>query len=117
MIPRLLATTDWIFENASKIAPGKPEDRIGTGIFLILDPDLLRRVEEEADVIIIAATSSRDTREKAPFLGPSSVPAVGVETSFEIVSVLKGEKFLKKIVFHHLRLRNQMTWLPAALAR
>ena len=60
------------------------------------------KLTEEADVIIIATpTSSRDTREKTTFPGQSSVPAVGVETSFEILSVLKGEKNLKKVVFHH----------------
>ena len=71
------------------------------------------KLTEEADVIIIATpTSSRDTSEKTTFPGQSSVAAVGVETTFDILSVLKGEKGLKTIVFHHLRAEKPNEEMP-----
>jgi hypothetical protein len=62
------------------------------------------KLSEKADLIVIATpVAVRDTSEKTSFPGQSLVSAIGVETSFEVLSVLKGEKSLKKIVLHHLR--------------
>jgi hypothetical protein len=72
------------------------------------------KLTQEADVIVIATpNSSRDTREQTTFPGQSLVPAVGVETSFEILSVFKGEKSLKKMVFHHLRAEKPNDMVPS----
>jgi hypothetical protein len=70
----------------------------------------------EADVVVIATpTDNQDAKEPAAFPnmqrtgadGKSApVPAVGVETKFEVQAVLKGEKGekeLKTFIFYHLR--------------
>jgi hypothetical protein len=67
-----------------------------------------------ADLVVIAtATAARDTKEPAVLPGVSRagadgklapVPAVGVETTFKVEAVLKGEaKDLKEFVVYHLR--------------
>jgi hypothetical protein len=67
----------------------------------------------EADAVVIATpTENQDTKEPTVFPnmqrtgadGKSApVPAVGVETKFEVQAILKGEKKLKTFVFYHLR--------------
>jgi hypothetical protein len=71
------------------------------------------KLTAEADVIVIGTPISvRDTVEKTTVpglqgVGPDNVgrpiPAIGVETTFELLAVLKGEKSMKKLAFHHLR--------------
>ena len=65
----------------------------------------------EAEVVVIAApTAVRDTPERAdlPFIAPA-MKAIGVETTFEVVALLKGELRAQKdqpknLVLHHYRL-------------
>jgi hypothetical protein len=62
-----------------------------------------KELAAQADLIVIATPiSSRDTREKTqiPVL---KIPAIGVETKFEVLAVLKGRKDLKTFAFFHLR--------------
>ena len=67
-----------------------------------------------ADLVVIATpTATRDTKEPAVVPGvnragpdgqPAPVAAVGVETTFKVEAVLKGEaKDLKEFVLYHLR--------------
>jgi hypothetical protein len=71
------------------------------------------RLTKEADLIVIATPNSvRDTSERTmvPNIGElstnnvySPIPAIGVETGFEVLSALKGEARTNTFVFHHLR--------------
>lgn len=71
------------------------------------------KLTAQADVIVIATpTDVRDTQEKTTLPGLARVsrdnvsrpiPAVGIETTFEVLSVLKGNPNLKKLVLYHLR--------------
>ncbi len=66
-----------------------------------------------ADLVVIATpVAVRDTQEKTTLPGIQRsgadnighpIPAIGIETSFEILSVLKGDQSIKKILFYHLR--------------
>ncbi len=72
------------------------------------------RLTKEADLIVIATpTAVRDTTERTTFPDlvrvdtnniRSPVSAIGVETTFETLSVLKGNTNTTTFVFHHLRL-------------
>jgi hypothetical protein len=72
-----------------------------------------KELTAEADAVIIATpTENQDAKDPTVFPnmqrtgadGKSApVPAVGVETKFEVQAVLKGEKELKTFVFYHLR--------------
>ena len=71
------------------------------------------RLTKEADMIVIAVPlSTRDTAEKTTLPGlwhvdtnkvRSLIPAIGVETTFMTLAVLKGDANATKLVFHHLR--------------
>jgi hypothetical protein len=71
------------------------------------------RLTKEADLIVIAVPlSTRDTAEKTTLPGiwhvdtnnvRSLIPAIGVETTFTALAVLKGDANTTKVVFHHLR--------------
>ena len=71
------------------------------------------KLTKEADLIVIATpTNVRDTEEEATLpniwlIGDGGenrpIPAIGVETTFDVSSVLKGRNDTKTIVFHHLR--------------
>ena len=80
------------------------------------------RLRKEADLIVIATPISvRDTAERTTFpdvvrvdandtnafarslMPPNLIPAIGVEATFEVLSVLKGVASGKTFVFHHLR--------------
>jgi hypothetical protein len=80
-----------------------------------------------ADLVAIAtATASRDTKEPAVVPGvsrsgadgkPAPVAAVGVETTFKVDAVLKGEaKDLKEFVVYHLREPDAQAQAPAVNA-
>lgn len=63
---------------------------------------------KEADLIIIATpVAVRDTGEKTAFPGIRNdnrpVPAISMETSFDVLATLKGKEETKKIVLHHFR--------------
>ena len=70
------------------------------------------KLTQEADLIVVATpVSVRDTAEKTTIPGIQRtgadnvgrpVPAIGVETTFEVLSVLKGDPASKKFVFYHL---------------
>ena len=72
------------------------------------------KLTAEADLIVIATpVAVRDTQEKATLpefnqRGADGIwhprPAISVETTFETLSVLKGDKDAKTILLHHLRL-------------
>jgi hypothetical protein len=71
------------------------------------------RLTKEADAIVIATpVSVQDTAERTTLPNiarvgtnnvSSAIPAIGVETTFTVLSVLKGETNTTTIVFHHLR--------------
>jgi hypothetical protein len=71
------------------------------------------RLTKEADAIVIATPlSAHDTAERTTLPNivrtdtnkvRSAIPAIGVETRFTILSVLKGDTNTTDIVFHHLR--------------
>ena len=71
------------------------------------------RLTKEADAIVIATpVSVRDTAERTTLPNivrtdtnnvRSTIPAIGVETTFTLLSVLKGEAGTNLFVFHHLR--------------
>lgn len=65
----------------------------------------------QADLIVIATPLSvRDTGQKTTIpgirRGNDPVPAIGMETTFDVVAVLKGDSGGKKIVLYHLREEN-----------
>ena len=72
------------------------------------------KLTAEADLIVIATpVAVRDTQEKVTLPGfqqrgadnmDHPLPAISVETTFEALSVLKGDKNAKTILLHHLRL-------------
>ena len=71
------------------------------------------RLTKEADAIVIAApVSVHDTAERTTLPNiartdtnnvRSEIPALGVETTFTVLAVLKGDTNMSTIVFHHLR--------------
>ena len=71
------------------------------------------RLTKEADTIVIATpVSVHDTTERTILPNivrtdtnnvRSDIPAIGVETTFTVLSVLKGETNSTTVVFHHLR--------------
>lgn len=71
------------------------------------------RLTKEADVIVIATPISvRDISERTTLPNivrtdtnnvRSAIPAIGVETIFATLSVLKGDVSTNSFVFHHLR--------------
>jgi hypothetical protein len=68
---------------------------------------------DKSDLVVIGtANGTQDTREQADLPGIKQVtpdnktigvPAIGVETKFEIAAVLKGDKALKEFTLHHYR--------------
>jgi hypothetical protein len=65
-----------------------------------------QEMTEKADAIVIATpVSVTDTAERTtlPPNVPGGIPVIGVETTFEILSVLKGDEKTTKVVLHHLR--------------
>jgi hypothetical protein len=69
---------------------------------------------DKSDLIVIAhpASKTSDTRERTYFSGvaqmessgrQSRVPAIGVETTFDIIKILKGHADGKQFVLHHFR--------------
>jgi hypothetical protein len=77
------------------------------------------QLTNESDLVVIASPiSSRETTERVdlPYVSPRQ-PAIGVETTFEVATVLKGElrnapAGKKTLVFHHLRLRKNDQPIP-----
>jgi len=71
------------------------------------------KLTKEADLIVIATpVSVQDTAERTTFPNivqthtnnvRRPVPAIGVETTFAILAVLKGKTSTNTFVFHHLR--------------
>ena len=71
------------------------------------------RLTKEADLIVIATpVSTHDTSESTTLPNivsvdtnnvRSAIPAIGVETTFTNLAVLKGDTNLTTVVFHHLR--------------
>ncbi len=71
------------------------------------------KLAKEADLIVIATpAATKETKEKLDIpsvfrRGPDGicrpVPGMGLETTFNVLAVLKGNKDLKSFVFFHLR--------------
>jgi hypothetical protein len=58
---------------------------------------------EKAELIVIGTpVGTADTTEKTD-IPHMKIPAIGVETKLEVLTVLKGKKDLKTFVFFHLR--------------
>jgi|GEM_PF-1599567 len=58
---------------------------------------------DKADLVVIAVPiTTKNTEERCKL--PEGFAVAGVETEFEVVSVTKGDKTLKKFVLHHYRL-------------
>lgn len=61
------------------------------------------KLTAEAALIVIATpTAVRETEERTTLM--ATMPTIGVETTFGISSILKGQADTKTIVLHHLRL-------------
>jgi hypothetical protein len=59
---------------------------------------------DKSDLVVIAApTAVNDTQERVGLPGLTSQPAIGVETKFHVLAVLKGDKALKEFALHHYR--------------
>jgi hypothetical protein len=82
------------------------------------------KLTAEADLIVIATPLAvRDTKETTSLPGiqrtgidnvARPIPATGVETSFEVLSILKGDNSIKKFIFYHLReIEKQDVWINA----
>lgn len=72
------------------------------------------KLTADADLIVIATpTSVKDTGKKTELPGgirmtgddniPRPIPAIAMEATFEVLSVLKGEAKGKEFIFHYLR--------------
>jgi hypothetical protein len=62
-----------------------------------------KELTAQAELIVIATpVNSEDTKEKT-LIPVMKIPAIGVETKFEVDAVLKGKQDLKTFVFFHLR--------------
>ena len=66
------------------------------------------KLTKGADLIIIATpVAVRDTGQKTAFPGIQRdnrpVPAISMETTFDVLAILKGKEETKRIVLHHLR--------------
>jgi len=93
-------------------------------LILLLSPMVFARLHyawsydemtKQADTIVIATpvVATHDTAERTTFPGvtqvdlnggnPRPVPAIGVETTFKVLSVFKGDMKAETFVFHHLR--------------
>jgi hypothetical protein len=84
------------------------------GVFLLLCLSARARLEPDSDIdvllpqsdliVIARPVSVKETDEKTSVFWPwPQIPVVGVETTFEVLSVLKGSGALKQFVFHHFR--------------
>lgn len=65
-------------------------------------------LDKMSDIIVVAEpVSTKDTDEKTilQHISPD-IPVVGLSAEFEIITVLKGDPGLKKLVVHHYRLAN-----------
>jgi hypothetical protein len=79
-------------------------------LFLYMPYD---KLTAQADLIVIATpTGVRDTQVKTTLPDivrssgndvPHPISAVGMETTFEVLTVLKGDANIKNLVFYHLR--------------
>jgi hypothetical protein len=59
---------------------------------------------EKSDVVVLATpTTNNDTTEHIDFPGFPGEHVIGVETKFAVSAVLKGDKALRDLVFHHYR--------------
>ena len=60
------------------------------------------KLTEAADLVVIATPTETSDKEKTvlPF---TKIPAVGIETKFQVLVVLKGDKKRKELVLYHLR--------------
>ena len=72
------------------------------------------KLTAEADLIVIATpTTVKDTGKKTELPGgirmtgddnvPRAIPAIAMEATFEVLSVLKGDEKGKDFIFHYLR--------------
>jgi len=60
------------------------------------------KMTEGAGLIVVATPTETNDTAKTFFPG-LDVPAVGIETEFKVLAVLKGDKKLKDFVLYHLR--------------
>src|SRR2546428_839170 len=59
---------------------------------------------DKSDLVVIATpTGTNDTKEHIELPGFVGQRVIGVETRFTVSAVLKGDKALKDLVFHHYR--------------
>jgi hypothetical protein len=78
------------------------------------------QLTKEADLVVIASpTATRDTPERRNLPGFSSaIPVIGVETTFQVAAMLKGEvnpgptDKSKPLTLHHYRLPDRAAALP-----
>src|SRR5450759_3362305 len=64
---------------------------------------------DKADLVIIAKpVSITDTEEHTGLPGLDAIHVVGINTKFETVLVLKGDKNVKEFVLHHYRLDKRL---------
>ena len=59
---------------------------------------------DKSDLVVIATpTATNDTKEHIDLAGFLHQPVTGIESSFAVSAVLKGDKALKEFVLHHYR--------------
>ena len=59
---------------------------------------------DKSELVVLATpTTSNDTKEHGGHPNRDGQPVIGVETTFEVSAVLKGEKAIKDLILHHYR--------------
>jgi hypothetical protein len=75
----------------------------------LIAPWSYRDLIDKSDVVAIGtATATREVAERADHVGYISQHVVGVETTFAIAGVLKGDAGMKELVLHHYRAEGMM---------
>ena len=59
---------------------------------------------DKSDLVVIATpVATSDTKERGPLSNFATQPVIGVETTFAVFTVLKGDQAIKHLVLHHYR--------------
>jgi hypothetical protein len=64
------------------------------------DQELLDKSEL---AVIATPTTTHDTKERGGMPGVEAQPVIGVETTFAVITILKGAQTTKMLILHHYR--------------
>jgi len=70
------------------------------------DKELLDKSEL---AVIATPTTAHDTKERGGMPGFEAQPIIGVETTFAVVAILKGDPTTKQVILHHYRANRVQT--------